>query len=298
MLNNNILKVISILIAVVVWFIVATSEQQEVSFYVPVKFKNEAEGLKAFTDTTLLSVLVKGPKVSMKSFTFNDIKIEIDLRDFKSGEYLYRIKPTDVLLPSGIHLIRVEPQDIRVTIDKLGKKTVKVVPSFIGEVKEGYKILSVLINPSMVTIYGNNKRIKSLDSIETLPINISEIDTTTRQKVGIKIGEAIFDAKPKEVDVEIKISENVINKVLSNLEIDYDNLKPGFKVRAISRDKFNVDIKGRADKINSVEKVRLYVDLSHITKEGKYELPVLSSKIDGVEVLNIYPDKIKLEVKK
>jgi len=98
--------------------------------------------------------------------------------------------------------------------------------------------------------------------------------------------------------VEIKISENVINKVLSNLEIDYDNLKPGFKVRAISRDKFNVDIKGRADKINSVEKVRLYVDLSHITKEGKYELPVLSSKIDGVEVLNIYPDKIKLEVKK
>lgn len=116
MLNNNILKVISILIAVVVWFIVATSEQQEVSFYVPVKFKNEAEGLKAFTDTTLLSVLVKGPKVSMKSFTFNDIKIEIDLRDFKSGEYLYRIKPTDVLLPSGIHLIRVEPQDIRVAM--------------------------------------------------------------------------------------------------------------------------------------------------------------------------------------
>jgi len=173
MINNNILKIISVIIAVIVWFIVATSEQQEVSFYVPVKFKNEGEGLKAFTDTSLISVLVKGPKISMKNFTFNDIKIEIDLSNFQSGEYLYRIKPTDVMLPSGIHLIRLEPQDIRIMIDKLGKKTVKVIPSFIGDLKDGYKISSVVITPSYVTIYGTSKKIKALESVETLPINIS-----------------------------------------------------------------------------------------------------------------------------
>jgi len=91
-LNNNILKILSVIIAIIVWFVVATSEQQEVSFYVPIKFVSEPEGLKAFTDVNLVSVLVKGPKVSMKSLSFNDIRIEIDVSSFKSGEYLYRIK--------------------------------------------------------------------------------------------------------------------------------------------------------------------------------------------------------------
>lgn len=298
MLNNLALKIISIIIAVIVWFIVATSEQQEVSFYVPVKFKNEAEGLKAFTDTNLISVLVKGPKISMKNFTFNDIKIEIDLSNFQSGEYLYRIKPTDVMLPSGIHLIRVEPQDVRIMIDKLGKKTVKVIPSFIGEVKDGYKISSVTINPNFVTIFGTNKKIKVLESVETLPINISDLDKNIKQKIGIKLNEIISDSKPKEVEVEIKVTENIITKNISNYGLTLHNLNPSFKIKSLSPDKVDISIRGRSDRLNNLEGLKLYVDLSSITKEGKYEFPISASKVEGIEVVEIYPNRIKIEVRR
>ncbi len=298
MLNNLALKIISIVIAVIVWFIVATSEQQEVSFYVPVKFKNEAEGLKAFTDTNLISVLVKGPKISMKNFTFNDIKIEIDLSNFQSGEYLYRIKPTDVMLPSGIHLIRVEPQDVRIMIDKLGKKTVKVIPSFIGEVKDGYKISSVTISPNFVTIFGTNKKIKVLESVETLPINISDLDKNIKQKIGIKLNEIISDSKPKEVEVEIKVTENIITKNISNYGLTLQNLNPSFKIKSLSPDKVDISIRGRSDRLNNLEGLKLYVDLSGITKEGKYEFPISASKVEGIEVVEIYPNRIKIEVRR
>lgn len=298
MINNNILKIISVIIAVIVWFIVATSEQQEVSFYVPVKFKNEGEGLKAFTDTSLISVLVKGPKISMKNFTFNDIKIEIDLSNFQSGEYLYRIKPTDVMLPSGIHLIRLEPQDIRIMIDKLGKKTVKVIPSFIGDLKDGYKISSVVITPSYVTIYGTSKKIKALESVETLPINISGVDANLKQKVGIKVGEIISDAKPGEVQVELKIVENIIVKNLNNLSFILENLNPHFKVVRINPDRVDLSVKGRSDKLNSLDNLKLFVDLSKINKDGIYELPIKVTGIEGVEVVDILPSKIKIEVRR
>ncbi|ADR19350.1 CdaR family protein [Calditerrivibrio nitroreducens] len=298
MINNNILKIISVIIAVIVWFIVATSEQQEVSFYVPVKFKNEGEGLKAFTDTSLISVLVKGPKISMKNFTFNDIKIEIDLSNFQSGEYLYRIKPTDVMLPSGIHLIRLEPQDIRIMIDKLGKKTVKVIPSFIGDLKDGYKISSVVITPSYVTIYGTSKKIKALESVETLPINISGVDANLKQKVGIKVGEIISDAKPGEVQVELKIVENIIVKNLNNLSFILENLNPHFKVVRINPDRVDLSVKGRSDKLNSLDNLKLFVDLSKINKDGIYELPIKVTGTEGVEVVDIIPSKIKIEVRR
>lgn len=298
MINNNILKIISVIIAVIVWFIVATSEQQEVSFYVPVKFKNEGEGLKAFTDTSLISVLVKGPKISMKNFTFNDIKIEIDLSNFQSGEYLYRIKPTDVMLPSGIHLIRLEPQDIRIIIDKLGKKTVKVIPSFIGDLKDGYKISSVVITPSYVTIYGTSKKIKALESVETLPINISGVDGNLKQKVGIKVGEIISDAKPGEVQVELKIVENIIVKNLNNLSFVLENLNPHFKVVRINPDRVDLSVKGRSDKLNSLDNLKLFVDLSKINKDGIYELPIKVTGTEGVEVVDIIPSKIKIEVRR
>lgn len=298
MLNNLSLKIISIAIAVIVWFIVATSEQQEVSFYVPVKFKNESEGLKAFTDTNLISVLVKGPKISMKNFTFNDIKIEIDLTNFQSGEYLYRIKPTDVMLPSGIHLIRVEPQDIRVMIDKLGTKTVKVIPTFIGEVKDGYKISSVTIIPNFVTIFGTNKKIKVLESIETLPINISDLDRNLKQKIGVKLNEIVSDSKPKEVTVEIKVTENIITKNISNFGLTLENLNPMFKIKSLTPDRVDISIRGRSDRLNNLEGLKLYVDLSKVSKEGRYDLPILVSNIEGVDVVDIYPNRIKIEVKR
>ncbi|MCX8084937.1 MAG: CdaR family protein [Calditerrivibrio sp.] len=297
MLSNNLLKLISILLAIIVWFIVATSEQQETSFYVPVKFKNEMEGLKAFTDTNLVSVLVKGPKISMKSFTFNDIKIEIDLSGFQHGEYLYRIKPSDIILPSGISLIRVEPQDVRITIDKVGKKQVKVVPSFVGELKDGYKIVSVNINPQTVTIFGTNKKIRLLENVETLPINLSDASRSFKQKIGIKVTDVISDAKPQEVEVEVKIAENIIEKTFFNIPVLLERPWGGLRFRVLSKDRVDITVKGRSDKIISLDNLSIKANTTGITQKGIYNVPLKVLNLPGdVELLQVEPKSIKIEV--
>jgi len=115
--------------------------------------------------------------------------------------------------------VRVEPQDIRFIIDKDWEKMMKVVPSFIGEVRDGFKIVRVTINPSYVTVFGTSKKIKNIDSVETLPINISNLDKDMKIKVGIKLNEIITTAKPSEVDVDIKVSENIISKEITDFDI-------------------------------------------------------------------------------
>ncbi|MCA1932447.1 MAG: hypothetical protein LDL13_02575 [Calditerrivibrio sp.] len=298
-LNNTVLKIASVLIAVVVWFIVATSEQQEVSFYVPVKFVKEPEGLKAFTDTNLLSVLVKGSKISMKSLSFNDIKIEIDTSNFKSGDYLYRIKPNDITLPSGISLVRVEPQDIRFIVDKVGKKTVKVLPSFLGELKSGFKIVGVSITPSYVTAFGTSKKIKNIDSVETLPINITDIDKSIKMNIGVKWNEIITNTNPSEVTVEVRVAENIVEKQISDFDVVVKGVKDKFTDKLILENKkVSFTIKGRSDRVENIEKVKVYVDASKIDRVGRYELPVLVETGNDIEVYNIKPSKVMVEVKR
>lgn len=298
-LSNTFLKIISVIIAIIVWFIVVTSEQHEVSFYVPIKFSNEPQGVKGFTDTNLISVLVKGPKMTLKNLTFNDIRVVIDLSNFKSGEYLYRIKPNDIILPSGISLIRVEPQDIKITIDKVVKKTVKVVPSFIGEVKNGYKIFGVSVTPNHVTAYGVGKKIKLIDSIETLPINISDLGENYKTKIGLKLNDVISGTAPNEVVVEIKITENIVQKEYSGIDVSVEGIRKDLMGKMKLHEKtVDIVVKGRSDGVDQIEELKPFLDLSTISKYGIYDIPVKIKVPEGVEVVSVKPQKIKVEVKK
>ncbi|PMP69331.1 MAG: hypothetical protein C0187_07455, partial [Calditerrivibrio nitroreducens] len=164
--------------------------------------------------------------------------------------------------------------------------------------KDGYKISSVTITPSHVTVYGTSKKIKALESVETLPINISGVDASLKQKVGIKVGEIITDAKPNEVQIELKVVENIIVKNLNNLSFVLENLNPHFKVIRINPDRVDLSVRGRSDKLNSLDNLKLFVDLSKINRDGIYELPVKVAGIEGVDVVDITPSRIKIEVRR
>jgi len=67
------------------------------------------------------------------------------------------------------------------------------------------------------------------------------------------VGEIISDAKPGEVQVELKIVENIIVKNLNNLSFILENLNPHFKVVRINPDRVDLSVKGRSDKLNSLD---------------------------------------------
>ncbi len=63
MLNNLHLKLLSILIAILLWLSLVTGEFQEISLYVPVKLSNIPEGFVAVTDEHLINIHAKGPRL-------------------------------------------------------------------------------------------------------------------------------------------------------------------------------------------------------------------------------------------
>ncbi|MCD8493152.1 MAG: hypothetical protein LRY51_15345 [Geovibrio sp.] len=157
-MKNLHLKILSIVIAVSLWFGLVTGEYQEFSVYAPVRFKNMQGELVAVSADTHVNVTAKTPRGLMRALDYNAVTIEVDVSALGYGDTYHRLVPSEIKLPSGVELVRVEPEGINITVDKLVKKSTKVVPTFIGEPHPGFKVGSVTVYPEYVEIQGATKK--------------------------------------------------------------------------------------------------------------------------------------------
>jgi YbbR domain-containing protein len=298
MVSNLMLKIVSVILAVGLWFYVYTSDYTEMSFNVPLKVVNLNENLAAINETGLINVVLRGPNFSLKSISFNDIKINIDGSNFEVGEVKYRIKLTEIKVPAGITVVRVEPSEVHFIIDKLITKRVKVNPTFIGEPLKGYKIASVRINPESVQLQGSEKQLSSLDYVDTLPINLSSRYEPLVYSVGLKIPEGSKVVGNNQVEVIVKFTEDIVEYTVNDLELRFKGKKEYLKYELIDKDVI-VRLKGRSDKLNlnNIKNViELFLDVSNIDKGGTYLLKVERVLKSDIEIMEIKPEKVRVKI--
>lgn len=298
MTNNLMLKIISVVLAIGLWLYVYTSDYTEMSFNVPVKVVNLNENLVAINESGLVNVVLRGPNFSLKSISFNDIKINVDGSNFEVGKMSYRIRLNEIKVPAGITVIKVEPSEIHFTIDKLIKKKVKVNPTFIGEPLKGYKVESVKVNPEYVELQGSERLLSKLEYVDTFPINLSSRYEPLVYSVGLKLPEGSKVIDNNLVEIIVKFTEDIVEYTISDLKLKVKGEKKNFKYEFIDKD-VTVRLKGRSDRLNAnniKNVVELFVDVSHIEQPGIYLLKVDRVLKTNVEVIDIKPEKVRLKV--
>lgn len=297
MLKNLSLKILSVLIALSLWLIVATSDTTEMKIYVPIKLENISEGFLAETKNSLLNVEIKGSSLMLQSISHNDILISINVANFSVGNRKYKIKNSDVKAPNGVEVVRIEPQEILINVDKLIQKKVKVIPTFIGEPKEGFKVETVNIFPSVIMITGAESKLLTQDFIETLPINLSGRNEAVIYGTGMKVVNGFKNASPEQVDVFVNFSEDITEETFEIFNIDFIN-KQGFKYK-ITPQSVKIKVKGRKDRLtnsNIHKNLRLYVDFSDISSTGKFLREINKVVNDNVKILSMTPKNVRIEV--
>ena len=297
MFSNLSLKLFSVLIALVLWFIVATSDMSDMKVYVPVKLVNISEGYVAVTDDNLIYVHIKASAMTLKNLNHNDIKISIDVSNFKSGTTRYRIKQSDLKMPAGVEFIETEPKEIYITVDKLVNKKVRVVPTFVGEPKLGFKISNVTSIPDTVIVQGAKSKIKDKDFIETLPINISGRSETMIYGIGMKMSDGFKSVSPEQIEVYISFKEDIITKTIENYPVKVQALNKDFKYTLLP-DKVKIKLSGRKDKMTDEyikKNVNLFINMDNNTSVGKY-LKQINYSSGDLKILSIEPAQVRIEV--
>ncbi len=296
MSNNNFLKLLSVLITLFLWVTVVVVQVETKTINVPVILVHAPSDHIAITPITNVSVTVKGSAKLLTNMNYSSIMLNMDVSSLPVGDTVRRILPSDFSIPIGVEITEVEPSELKITIDQIETKYLPIAPTFIGEIENGYKVDSIATSPDFAYIKGAKSKIMDKSFIPTSPINISNIQTSTVFHIGFKNEDGVTSISPDEIEVRVKVVEDIVSKDILNIPISCRNLKGDLKLK---NNIFleSVTVRGRSDIIDTFSTMTaFFVDCSDITKTGKYTKKIAyKTTIENIEIFN-YPEKIEFEI--
>jgi len=297
MIRNLHIKILSLLFAVALWVGLVTGESKEVNRYVQVKLTGIPERYTAVAKDKLISVNLKGPMPVVNSMDNNDVVLEVNVKKLKAGENPYQFRHEDVKVPAGITVASIEPAATTITIDKFIKKSVKVTPSFIGDPLKGFKVEGVAIYPDSIEIDGAMTKLRDLNTVETLPVNLTGRNTPVTFSTRFKNVDGVTHFSPSQVDIYVTFKEDLQQAEFKEVQIKHVNLAPGFK--AFIKGSVRIKVEARVDLLTRgtiLEKMNFRLDLTGIKEKGKYLRPVKYDTPKGFKLIEIFPKNMRFEV--
>lgn len=204
--GNAGLKVFSVILAISLWIFVTYRGQTEMAVDVPIAFKNVPKGLELLRESAKLVTLnLRGHERLLKSIRPIDISIVIDMSKAKRGENIYFLDKNSIVLPRPADILRIEPTSIRVVLDDTVSKTLPVKASVIGTPEKGFRVVSVEVKPSSVTVEGSRTELARLAVLRTETIDVTGLDSDIRESARINTNGKNIRTKTPEVAISIDI---------------------------------------------------------------------------------------------
>jgi hypothetical protein len=154
--------------------------------------------------------LVVGPRRELLKLSATPIRLTRVLPDSVEGDDVQvQLSPGEIELPRGItaRVQDVQPRDFTVALDATGRRQVAVHPVVRLAKEAGYAEGRVTVVPGTVRLLGPADRIRRIDSIATLPLEVAAADGPIEQSVGLDttgLGPAVR-VQPLQVTVRVEV---------------------------------------------------------------------------------------------
>ena len=202
------LKILSLALAITLWFFISARGVSEITLEVPIEYMNIPPGyeiLKKDTDTVRVSLF--GSEGVLRSIRPEDLRVYVDLKEARPGKGTFTIKKSNVKVPPVLTISNIRPSKVNIILDKTARKDVPVKPNLIGKPAAKIHISQVIIKPEKVEIEGPESVIKKVSHVSTEPINISGISRSITETVNIVSDASAARLKTDRVVVYITVKE-------------------------------------------------------------------------------------------
>lgn len=312
--NDNFMKIISLALAVLFWFIVVINvspDYRRTVLGVPININENTSMLTSFglhvvdNSDDRVSVEVAGPRNVIGKLGTGDFNITPNLGDVsKSGKYNIELTASLKSPDSRIRITKVNPSYITVHFDTQAAKVLQVevkVKNF--KLPDGYLMQTPQANPSQVTISGPTSEL-ALVQKAVANVNIRDGSTKTTAVNG---DITLLGANDKELNLNhITLSSKKVNVTVPILKTANVPLKPTFSNVPTGFDMSNIactvspsvlSIAGSTEKISTISQITLAnIDFRKldITTSMSFDIP----NIDGVmNVDNISSANVSIQLK-
>jgi YbbR domain-containing protein len=287
-------KLVSVLVAIVLWFVVLTSRTTEITKEVPLEVVTATETAIASEVPERIIFRLSGPEAFLRAMANRrDRPIQVNLTTQSPGVVTYRFTSDHVELPLGVKVVSIQPQIMTFKLEHIRVKTIPVKLALQGVPPDGFKIVDTTIKPQNVKIRGPKSRVMDLTEIQTNPIDVSELRGQMEE-------DAVFDFNRYGVRVD-----GAFPKITIRTEGEVANFKIGkVPVRIRSDRRFKsyagglvVYIRAGTEILDSLDQSKIFGEVNAFgLPKGSHVLPVKISVPQGVTVLKTIPNQVKIEL--
>jgi YbbR domain-containing protein len=210
-MKNLAYKVLAVLLAIIVWYVVVGEERAEVGLTVPLELINIPRDLIVVNNVTQgIDIRVNGPRSLVRSLSMENLSKSLDLSNTRPGSVSFSISSEGIPLPRGVKVTRINPTQVTVVLQKLAIKKIKVKPRITGKPAPGFEIDSIQVNTEQVEIAGPEEVVANLEQLYTKPIEIQGLKSNITQRTYLDFrNHQIYLVK--EVPIEVQVNLKKIN---------------------------------------------------------------------------------------
>jgi len=293
------LKVLSLLVAVVLWLAVSGQSQVERNIRVPLEYQNVPVGMEIVGDPPgSVDVRLRGSSGNLARVVQGDIVAALDLRNARQGTRIFNLHASEVRVPFGVQVVQVTPPTVSLEFEFSGQKVVPVSPVIEGEPESGFVVGRITTSPSTVQVLGPVGRLEALREATTEPVNVDGARASVLDRVTIGVEDtSVRLREPQVAVVNVEILPAPVQETLTGVQITPSNLERGLTAR-ITPATVSVVVRGTRERIAGLGAgdLRAEVNLADLGR-GRHVVTVVVPNREGVAVERVEPASVTVTIR-
>jgi YbbR domain-containing protein len=292
------LKVLSLVIALVLWMVVSGEETVERGLRVPLELQQVAPGLELTGDIpTTVDLRVRGPAGTLGRLTAGDVVAVLDLRSAVEGRRLFTLTPEQMRVPFGVEVVQVTPSAVAMVFERSATKQVPVVPAVDGHPAPGYVVGVKTADPARVEVVGPESVVKNVAEVLTAPVSVAGARDPVMQSVAIGVLDPSLRLKnARSAAVTVQIVPAPLERTVRSRPIHLRGLASSLEAQATP---VTVDVGLRASRLAmsriEPDNIVAYIDVAGLSP-GLYTLTVHADSPPDVGVTHIDPASVQVRI--
>jgi len=293
--RNAGLKLLSLFVAFGLWFFVNFGERDtEESLRVPLELRNIPAHLTITSPRMdFVDLRLSGPRALLGRIDRGRLSIGLDLSGVRAGPAVFRVDVESLNLPRGVKTVRINPSQVTLELERVGRKTVPVHLRVSGKLPQDLEVVGTEVAPETVEVSGPASDIEDVAAVNTEPLDLAQAQpgTVERELWLEPVGEYLsFSAN--RVAVQVRIAETVVTRDIKGVAVEVRNATDPVRLKP---DRVRVTVRASKGVVGelTVALGPAYVDAAGLTA-GTHSLAPRFEVPDGVEVMAVDPPRVDL----
>jgi YbbR domain-containing protein len=202
------LRLLALGIAIGLWFSVSFQDREALSerlIEASVSY-NRPRGFVILDQVPTINVRLRGPSKLIRQLNPYQVDVQVDLPQTQPGTFNVNLGPENVLMPDGLEVVSLEPNVIRVELEREISQRLPVVPRLTGAPAAGAVADEPEVFPNQVLVTGPETLLARFQSLSTRPVSLDGHALTFEETVAVIPPDPLIQVvQPSKVSVRVPL---------------------------------------------------------------------------------------------